>query len=193
MPDAGLTDGAADFDAAFYESYVRKQVIAQLTTGTLPAAATEGRLFADTTLNLLKVDTGAALVDFGGWSIQSYTPTWAGVSGGTATGMYMRMGPIVVATAKYDMGSVSGNVTFTLPVNTAADYQAALVASSAQLVDTGVGTFPGAVTLASASTANVWAVNASGTYQTLSTLSSTVPITWATADFIYAGVVYIVA
>lgn len=124
MPDAGITDGASDFDSAFYETYVRKQVVAQLTTANLPAAATEGRLFADTTINGFVADTGAALVTAGLWGAwTAFTPTISASTtpptGWTTAGNYWQFGKLIVfyATFTYGAGTAAvGTLRFGLPV-----------------------------------------------------------------------------
>lgn len=124
MPNAGLTDGASDFDAAFFETYVRKQVIAQLTTANLPAAATEGRVFADTTVNGLVIDNGSALVPGGFWAAwPSYTPTISASTtpptGWTTSGNYWQFGKLVVCYGLFTYGAGTaavGTLRFGLPV-----------------------------------------------------------------------------
>lgn len=127
MPNAGLTDGASDFDAAFFETYVRKQVIAQLTTANLPAAATEGRVFADTTVNGLVIDNGSALVPGGFWAAwPTFTPTISASTtpptGWTTTGAYWQFGKLVLARGGFTYGAGTaavGSLRFGLPVTAA--------------------------------------------------------------------------
>lgn len=124
MPDAGLTDGLADFDAAFFESYVRKQVVAALTTASLPAATTEGRLYADTTVNGFVVDNGAALLPAGFWAAwPAYTPTISASTtpptGWTTAGNYWQFGKLVVCYASFTYGAGTaavGTLRFGIPV-----------------------------------------------------------------------------
>ena len=124
MPDAGLTDGLADLTSAFFESYVRKQVVAQLTTASLPAAATEGRLFADTTINGFVADTGAALVTAGLWGAwTAYTPTISASTtpptGWTTAGNYWRFGNLIICYASFTYGAGTaavGQLRFGIPV-----------------------------------------------------------------------------
>jgi len=49
-------------DATWLEANVRKQVVSALATTSLPTAATDGRLFTDTTVGRILFDTGTALV-----------------------------------------------------------------------------------------------------------------------------------
>lgn len=65
MPDAAPPDPVT---ADHWTANVRKQVVAQLSTASLPAAATAGRVFADTTLGRLVFDSGSALVPGPAWA-----------------------------------------------------------------------------------------------------------------------------
>ena len=124
MPDAGLTDGLSELTSAFFETYIRKQLVAQLTTASLPAAATEGRLFADTTINGFVADTGAALVTAGLWGAwTAYTPTISAATtpptGWTTAGNYWRFGNLIVCYASFTYGAGTaavGQLRFGLPV-----------------------------------------------------------------------------
>lgn len=65
MPDAAPP---APMTTSHYTANLRQQVIAQLATGSIPAAATEGRMYADTTLNRYVFDTGSALLPGEPWA-----------------------------------------------------------------------------------------------------------------------------
>jgi hypothetical protein len=188
MPDTGLTDGVADFDSAFWEANGRKQVIAQLASASLPAAATEGRVFADTTNNLFKVDTGAALVSFGGWGAwESFTPTWTNFTVGNGSVLkshYCRSGNRCLVYWVVSLGStssVSGVITSSLPF-TQANTTGYDARGHALFYDaTGPARYPG-VLIAASATVQFLALNAAGTYLATAATSSTVPFTWATGD-----------
>lgn len=68
MPDAAAPTDPTPLGASFWDAYVRKQVVAQLPFASLPAAATEGRMFADTTNDRMLIDTGSAFVRGAAWS-----------------------------------------------------------------------------------------------------------------------------
>ncbi len=187
MPDTALADGDV-YDAAYHAANVQKQVVAQLATASLPAAATEGRLFADTTVNALKIDTGAALVEFGHWSTwTSYTPTWGGVTlgNGTKSGSYFRHGSLCFFAAQLSFGSttaVTAEVSVSTPFTMA---DAGRFSLSVLLYDAGTAWLPGASAPSSTTAITVRAILASGTYASTATMSSTVPFTWTTGDGIY--------
>ncbi len=65
MPDAAPPDPVT---TDYLTANVRQQVVAQLATASLPAAATAGRVFADTTLGRLVFDSGSALVPGPAWA-----------------------------------------------------------------------------------------------------------------------------
>lgn len=90
MPDAGLTDGAADFDAAFHDTYIRQQVVTQCTSGTRPTGV-EGRIIAETDTDRLLVYSGSAWVQIGHWAsggrrgVQLSRAATQSISSGTGT------------------------------------------------------------------------------------------------------------
>jgi len=123
MADSGVTDGTTVLNSSLWESMIRKQVVAQLATGSLPAAATEGRLFADTTVDALKVDTGSVLRLFGHWTSATFTPTISASTtpptGWPTSGRYWQCGALVYAEAIFTYGAGTaavGNLRFGLPV-----------------------------------------------------------------------------
>ncbi len=187
MPDAGITDGASDFDQAFHETYIRKQVIAQLTTASLPAAATEGRLFADTTVNGLVIDNGSALVPAGLWGAwTAFTPTIAASTtsptGWTTAGAYWQFGKLVVARASFTYGAgtaASGSLRFGLPVTASSTWCFGV----ATLNNSGTGYWYGAE-LASTTYLNAVAPGAT------STVTGASPFTPGASDFYRYFVVY---
>ena len=65
MPDAAPP---APMTTLHYNANIKQQVVAQLATGSLPAAGTEGRMFADTTLNRYVYDNGSALIPGEPWA-----------------------------------------------------------------------------------------------------------------------------
>lgn len=123
MADAGVADNTG-LTSSFWETYVRKQVVAQLATVDLPAAATEGRLYADTTVNAFKVDTGSTLSLFGSWGAwSSYTPTISASTtpptGWTTSGNYCQIGTLILCygTFTYGAGTAAvGTLRFGIPV-----------------------------------------------------------------------------
>lgn len=65
MPDAAPPSPVT---TAWWTANGRQQVVAQLTAGGLPAAATEGRMFAVTDRDRYEFDTGSVLLPGPNWS-----------------------------------------------------------------------------------------------------------------------------
>ena len=64
MPDAPPPSPAT---TSWHTANVRQQVVAQLASGSLPAAATEGRMFAVTDRDRYEFDTGTVLLPGPNW------------------------------------------------------------------------------------------------------------------------------
>lgn len=119
----------------------------------------------------------------------SWTPTTANLSGGTLNFAKFSMhGRQISYRLKYTLAGagVAGSVTFTLPVNAHADYANAneILNANGSLFDANGALHNVIVRWASASTFTILADNTSGSYGQSSALSSTVPFTWASGDFI---------
>jgi len=137
----------------------------------------------DTAVTPAKLQSGTG----SGWSWQSWTPTWTNltVGNGTVTANYIQTGKQVTASLFLTFGSttsVSGLITFSLPVSGNARYSAINIIGNALLGDTGNANYPAAVNNSNATTAIINAFNASGTYTTYTGTSSTVPFTWGNGD-----------
>lgn len=66
MPDSGISDGTV-FTSAFHDTYLRQQVVAQMTSGTRPTGF-EGRLITETDTDRLVAYSGSAWVRIGNYS-----------------------------------------------------------------------------------------------------------------------------
>lgn len=64
MPD---TAPPAPMTTAFWTPNVRQQVVPQLTAASLPAAGTEGRVYAVTDRDRLEIDTGSVILPGPNW------------------------------------------------------------------------------------------------------------------------------
>lgn len=64
MPDAAPPDPITE---AWWTANVRQQAISQLAAASLPAAATEGRVYAVTDRDRLEIDTGTVLLPGPNW------------------------------------------------------------------------------------------------------------------------------
>lgn len=113
----------------------------------------------------------------------SFTSTTGGITVGDGVGVYKYRidRDLFDVSIKFTLGSTSaitGGVSFTIPIT-----GTNLVIPTCWLQDTGTNTFSGLAALSSA-TVNVYAINTAGTYMSVSALSSTVPYTWASTDYI---------
>lgn len=128
------------------------------------------------------------------WAWQTWTPTLVNLSGGTLVySKYTQIGKTVHCRFLYTLAGagVAGAVTATLPVTASSQYTTAnLFNGSVMLRDTGTLVYSGATAWASATTVEFQVQNASATYLSLGSLSSTVPHTWANTDQIQASFSY---
>jgi hypothetical protein len=124
----------------------------------------------------------------------AYTPTFAGltIGNGTLDWRFGRVQNLIHVEGKLTFGSttsVSGNVTFTLPVTARSAVNNIQIGVS-RLGDAGVGTVFGLVAQSTTTTASVLAYNAASTYLGSTAFTSTVPFTWNVNDEIYVNCVY---
>jgi len=132
----------------------------------------------------------------GAWT--SWSPTWTNLSvgNGTVVAKYARIGKLVHARLSLVFGSttsVSGSVSFSLPVTRVANAGTATVSPMGlvRLFDTSAGfALEGTIVNASTTTGQAIVWDTSGTYAKGAALSSTVPFTWATGDEIGAQFLY---
>lgn len=191
MPDAGLTDGVTEYDAAFHDTYVRQQVVAQVTSSTRPTNIL-GRLIAQ--------DTGEVLLGTGSgnnWIVmaepaQSFTPAWGGITEGNATntGYYRRHDGFIDVVASIVFAadtSVTGTVSLTLPKTM---YSSQQFSADVRFLDASAGYYPGWAVPVSTTALAIFAPTASGSYVSGGALSSTVPFTWTTTDGIFVMTTY---
>lgn len=125
------------------------------------------------------------------WEWQSWTPTLSNLSGGTLNyAKYTRVGKTVICRFKYTMsGANYGNSpTMTLPVNMHADYVSAgeTLLSTVAFIDPGVNYYAGQVFINNSSSVTFRVQTGTTTNGT----TSTVPLTWASGDFIQAHFMY---
>jgi hypothetical protein len=117
-------------------------------------------------------------------SWQSWSPTWVNLSIGNGTlvfAKYLQIGKTVHFRLKFTFGgtsSISGSVTFTLPVTASSDYTTNdTINSSVQYNDSSSTRQSGEVLISTTTTAVL--ISNPAVY---AVLSSTVPFTWATGD-----------
>ena len=117
----------------------------------------------------------------------SWTPTWTNLSvgNGTVTAKYKIIGRrayCVVGIIWGSTTSISGTVDLTFPITrlqTDTTYLGTVI-----LQDTGTINYSGVCRFISASVLRIYVNNNSGTYETHTNLSSTIPHTWAATDVI---------
>lgn len=140
----------------------------------------------DTLGNAIDTSIGTGLL---AW--QSYTPTLSGgwsAGNGTFDARYVKLGKTVIVSFVFTLGSTTTkgtNFTFSLPVNARATLQSFTPA----YLYRGVGQY-GSVSVASTTTANIVVMNTSATYLNGDLISSTIPGTWVTNDFIKTQFIY---
>lgn len=71
MPDSGISDGSV-YTSSFHDTYVRQQVVAQVTSGTRPTGV-EGRLITETDTDRLLAYSGSTWVRVGNYSSSGRT------------------------------------------------------------------------------------------------------------------------
>lgn len=133
---------------------------------------------------------------FGSW--QSWTPAWTNltVGNGTVVAKYRTIGKFVTARLSLVLGSsssVSGNITFSLPLTRVTYGGSAFVTpvGNARFYDLSATTAVEArVYSPTTTTGEIQALGASGTYVGAVAASSSVPFTWATSDEIGAEFQY---
>ncbi len=124
----------------------------------------------------------------GAWT--SFTPSWTNltVGNGTNEGVKLQIGKLVICEVKFIYGtgsSIAGPVFLTLPV-AAKSYSAVAAIGSVDFRDFGTALYHGRVLSSGA----LWVFKSDATYLTSTTLSSTVPHTWASTDEILIKIIY---
>lgn len=162
-----------------------------LTSSTRPSDPYQGQMIFETDTNsFVARDTSDAwqtAMPMGTWT--SWTPTLTNLTlgSGTSVAAYARVGRMIHWRWAFTLGAgsaVGTDPSFTLPVAPAASHAGDYIMGRALLGDVGSNIFDGILTFVSASTCRVYAVNTAGTYASRSSITATVPHTWASPDFI---------
>lgn len=130
------------------------------------------------------------LVAMGAWTTWSPTLTNLSLGNGTLIAKYWRSGRTVGVRLRFTLGSTSTvgtQPTFSLPVNGAADYVSEWVIGNATLIDNGVKAWSGYVQMTGANSALIRADDGAGAF---TTVTATVPFTWATGDYFMLTATY---
>lgn len=124
-----------------------------------------------------------------GWTWQSFTPSWTNITpgNGTNTGSYIQIGKTVFVKTKFKLGSTSSvgsNPTLALPVtSSSSNYTADIsVVGDVGVLDAGTAYYRGFIRWSSTTAINPLMLGVTGSLITNTTISSTVPMTWATND-----------
>lgn len=186
MPDSGIADGST-FSSAFFDSYVRQQVVTTCTSATRPTNV-DGRIIAETDTDRVLHGNGTV------WRIlsekvQSWSPTIT-QSGpvtftNTASG-YWRSRELCHFFGKFTItgsGTGANTIVITLPVTAAASIE--LIAGNAFLFDSSAAlNYPGLIYAASTTTA-VFPSTTAGTTNGLGSTSFTAAL--ANNDVLYVS------
>lgn len=128
------------------------------------------------------------------WAWQTWTPTLANITAGNGTtvAIYTQIGKTVIAKFKFTLGNTSSMgtaPTFTLPVTASANWVVNDTVGFGTANDTGSGS-PLDVIIDSTTVARPLAVTAGGTYASWANITSAIPFSWGTGDFIQCTIIY---
>lgn len=160
---------------------------------------TSGKITASTSFGTSVILPSALLAGTGtSWSPQSWTPTWTNVTIGNATvaAIYTQIGKFIYFLINVGLGStssVSGQISFTLPVTTSSSYFGRDSIGVANMnLSTGSSTIKGYLDWASTTTASVSTITTS-TYPVYTPTSATVPFSWTSGSELNASGWYLAA
>lgn len=181
--------------------YLMNQSVMVFTNATARDTAltspTEGMFAYLTASDHLTIYNGSAWV-ITDTSWNSYTPTLYGFTqgtGATTQAYYARIGKTVVVQGYITMGTTAPTFTsqmqISLPVDQASSNRSSSVGTAFMRDVSGAASYLGSIYLTSTpGRISFQAVNASGTYATLSNVTGTVPFTWALDDYFSFTVTY---
>lgn len=130
-----------------------------------------------------------------GWAWQTWTPSYGNINigNGTVIAKYTQIGKTVIARYNLVFGTtttLSSSQTISLPVTASSAYTAG-VDPLGSLVGVHSTTYAGGVAyFVNTTTLGFYIWNVAGTYLTQSSITSTVPFTWATSDQLLFEIVY---
>jgi hypothetical protein len=158
----------------------------------------DARLAVGTNGQVLTADSTAATglawaAASGGLTYAAWTPTTTGITAGNGTTVarYAQSGKFVTGSYNFTLGSTSaitsGGVSFTLPVTAKANF---VLNGNATFLRNGVGYETGMTLQASTTVCYVGTFSTSTTYPAYVDLTSTIPHTWSSTDFIAVNFEY---
>lgn len=157
---------------------------------TTPRTWVTGELVTAAMLNEQVRDNQDAAFPLGVAAWTSWTPTLTNITvgSGTSVGAYQRVGRTIHYRWKFTYGAgsaVGTGPTFTLPVAPAAFYTANFPMHNAvHMLDSGTTVFRGTTEFSSGSTVTILAAGAGASVVDRVSITSSVPMTWATGDTI---------
>ena len=126
----------------------------------------------------------------------AYTPTWTNVTKGTGSSeayYYCTVGKTTTVRGSLTLGtggSFTGSVAVTLPANIGSLSVAAKMTNGIWAAFHTSTYYNGVINLSNDSKASFWSINASGTYSSLTQVTTAVPFTWTVGDQIYFQLTY---
>lgn len=127
---------------------------------------------------------------------QSWTPTWSGITVGNSTTVayYTQVGKTVFCRIRFVRGStgvMTSTPIFTLPVTAKTIYQTySVVLGTCYFEDLATLGYTGTTRSVSTTTAQFIPQGCAGTYITNTAVTTTVPFTWGTSDYITSNFFY---
>lgn len=181
----------ADFDT-LYNDYNGNIDASNLATNAVSTAK-----IADSAVTTAKIaDSNVTNAKLNlGWVSYSPTLTNFTIGNGVLVAMYTQVGDTVIGMAHVTLGSTSSmgaaGIRFSTPVAASASYSFTnSVVGGATFQDSGSSQYVGWNRLEDANTMRPVVINASATYATISSITNTVPMTWATNDVVAINFVY---
>jgi len=164
---------------------------------TTPRTWSTTELVTAAFLNTHVRDNLNAVVELNTTDWTTWSPSYANLTIGNGTVVARYQQVVGIVTARYELTwgsttSLSGSPTVSLPVTASSSGYTAARGDIGwcRCHDTGTNGFLGNVEFASTTTCRPMVATASGTYSTVTALSSTVPMTWTTSDVLQFEIVY---
>jgi hypothetical protein len=164
----------------------------ELRAGLIDLGLTPSGPYSTVKARLDALDGNIDISDHASWT--SFANAGLTVGNAAYTARYVQVGPIVVANLALTLGTtsaVTGNIVLNLPVT--ADTARFVQGSGFIVDDSGPIRYPVIVESSGTTTTSIRIGNASITYTTNNSITSTVPFTWATGDSINVGLFYLAA
>lgn len=169
--------------------------VGRVTTALSTSRPTGSDLYAGK--YVYETDTGRTVMyDGTGWVIQnepvqSYTPTWTGVTNSAVSGSYKRADGFCEFTATITVSAMTGPVTVTLPITAFAtpsptQFETVFIDASATTSGYFYGVHSASTTVLTLYAVTVNAAAAGNTYAFSTSLTNAIPFTWAAGDSITA-------